>query len=80
MIIYKFKNYSYSTDDLFFDRVCEVKGVELYPVKARDYEEFLKYANYLIFSKKHLGIDNYANGYGKRFLRRRNKHGFNRIM
>lgn len=57
MIIYKFKNYSYSTDDLFFDRVCEVKGVELYPVKARDYEEFLKYANYLIFSKKHLGID-----------------------
>ena len=39
MIIYKFKNYSYSTDDLFFDRVCEVKGVELYPVKARDYEE-----------------------------------------
>lgn len=55
--LYKFKNYEYTTSDLFFDRPCQVMGVTLYPIKAKEYEEFLKYAKYLIFSKKHLGID-----------------------
>lgn len=57
MELYKFKDYSYTTDDLFFDKPCEVMGVVLYPIKVRDYTEYLKYANYLIYSKKHLGID-----------------------
>ena len=57
MDLYKFKDYTYTTNDLFFDKPCEVMGVTLYPIKVKDYEEYLCYANYLIFSKKHLGID-----------------------
>ena len=56
MDLYKFKNYTYTTNDLFFDKPCEVMGVPLYPIKVKDYEEYLTYATYLIFSKKHLGI------------------------
>ena len=57
MDLYKFKNYTYTTNDLFFDKPCEVMGVPLYPIKVKDYEEYLTYATYLIFSKKHLGIE-----------------------
>lgn len=57
MVLYKFKDYEYTTNDLFFNRPCEVMGVVLYPVKAKDYEQFLNYAKYVIFSAKHLGID-----------------------
>lgn len=57
MNIHTFKNYKYDTSDLFFDKPCEVKGVTLYPIKTKDYENFLGYAKYLMFSKKHLGLD-----------------------
>ena len=57
MNIYKFKNYTYSTNDLFFDKPCEVRGVVIYPIKAKEYEDFLQYASYLMFSKKHLKIE-----------------------
>lgn len=57
MNIHTFKNYKYDTNDLFFDKPCEVKGVTLYPIKTKDYENFLGYAQYLMFSKKHLGLD-----------------------
>ena len=57
MNIYKFKNYIYSTNDLFFDKPCEVRGVVIYPIKAKEYENFLQYASYLMFSKKHLKIE-----------------------
>ena len=57
MNIYKFKNYTYSTNDLFFDKPCEVRGVVIYPIKAKEYENFLQYASYLMFSKKHLKIE-----------------------
>ena len=29
MDLYKFKNYTYTTNDLFFDKPCEVMGVPL---------------------------------------------------
>ena len=58
MNIYNFKNYKYDTNDLFFDRPCEVKGVTIYPVKVKEYEDFLIYAQYLMFSKRHLGLEN----------------------
>ncbi len=57
MKIYKFKNYVYTTNDLFFDKPCEVMGVVLYPIRAKDYELLLTYTKYLMFSAKHLGID-----------------------
>lgn len=55
--LYKFRDYEYTVNDLFFNRPCEIMGVVIYPIKSKDYEEFLKYAKYLMFSKKHLGID-----------------------
>ena len=57
MKLYKFKDYEYTTNDLFFDKPCEVMGVVLYPIKAKDYEQFLNYAKYIMFSAKHLGIN-----------------------
>ena len=57
MKLYKFKDYEYTTNDLFFDKPCEVMGVTLYPIKAKEYEQFLSYAKYLMFSAKHLGIN-----------------------
>ena len=38
MDLYKFKNYTYTTNDLFFDKPCEVMGVPLYPIKVKDYD------------------------------------------
>ena len=57
MKLYKFRDYEYTTNDLFFNKPCEVMGVVLYPIKAKDYEQFLNYAKYIMFSAKHLGIN-----------------------
>lgn len=58
MVIYKYLQYEYTTDDLFFDKPCQVDNILLYPIKVKDYQEFQEYLPFFTLSKKHLGVKN----------------------
>lgn len=51
----------YTTSDVLFDEPYTHKSFILYPIKVKQYKEFMKYINYFLFSKKHYGIDNKQN-------------------
>lgn len=57
MDIYKHKDYTYNTTKLLFDKPCIIDGLgEIYPVKIIQHDEFTKYANLLMFSRKYLEL------------------------
>lgn len=50
-----YKDYGY--DDVISDVPYMENSLKLYPIKVNEWKHFLNYTQYLMFSKKHYGID-----------------------
>lgn len=49
-----YKNYGY--EDILLDTPCDCDGVNIYPIKIKDWNKFSNYAYYFMLSKKHYNI------------------------
>lgn len=54
MKIYK----EYTTDELAMDLPCDIDTIGfIYPIKVKEYKEFIKYAKYIVYGRKHLNLN-----------------------
>lgn len=46
----------YTTNNVLMNEPYKDDNLILYPIKVKDYNKFLRYSNYLLYSKKHYGV------------------------
>lgn len=59
-MIYLYRD-EYSTDEVLRDIPYRDSELILYPIKVKDYDIFMKYISYILYSKKHLKLDKNIN-------------------